>query len=211
MYTLYSMRRSGNSYKVRLALAQLNIPHELIEIDILKGETRTPEFLAMNPSGHVPLLKVTPGRYIAESNAILWYIAGRTPLFPDDRAERAEMLQWMFFEQHSLEPNLGAAYFWLALVRGGRELQQHALEDWMQEGYRALNVMERHLATRRFFAADRYSIADIALYAYTHLAHHCDYDLAGFPAVRDWIDRVAAQPNHVRMDWQPAPAMDAAQ
>ena len=164
MYKLYSMRRSGNCYKVRLALAQLDIPHELIEIDILQGETRTPEFLKMNPSGHVPLLEVTPGRYIAESNAILWYIAGHTPLFTDDRADRAEMLQWMFFEQHSLEPNLGAAYFWLALVRGGRELQQHALEDWMQEGYRALGVMEKHLATRRFFAADRYSIADIHLF-----------------------------------------------
>ena len=103
----------------------------------------------------------------------------------------------MFFEQHSLEPNLGAAYFWLALVKGGRELQQHALEDWMEEGYRALGVMEKHLATRRFFAADRYTIADIALYAYTHLAHQCDFDLAGFPAVRDWLDRVAAQPGHV--------------
>ena len=212
MYTLYSMRRSGNCYKVRLALAQLDIPHELIEIDILKGDTRTPEFLAMNPSGHVPLLEATPGRYIAESNAILWYIAGNTPLFPEtDRAERAEMLQWMFFEQHSLEPNIGAAYFWLALVKGGRELQQHALEDWMQEGYRALGVMEKHLATRQFFAANRYSIADIALYAYTHLAHQCDYDLAGFPAVRGWLDRVAAQPNHVAMDWQPAQAMAAAQ
>src|SRR5215218_11511382 len=145
MYKLYSMRRSGNCYKVRLALAQLDIPHELIEIDILQGETRTPEFLKMNPSGHVPLLEVTPGRYIAESNAILWYIAGHTPLFTEDRADRAEMLQWMFFEQHSLEPNLGAAYFWLALVRGGRELQRHAFEDWMEEGYRALRVMENHL------------------------------------------------------------------
>jgi glutathione S-transferase len=205
------MRRSGNCYKVRLALAQLDIPYEQIEIDILQGETRTPEFLKMNPSGHVPLLEVAPGRYVAESNAILWYIAGHTPLFTEDRVDRAEMLQWMFFEQHSLEPNLGAAYFWLALVRGGRELQQHALEDWMQEGYRALGVMEKHLATRRFFAADRYSIADIALYGYTHLAHLCDYDLSGFPAVRDWLDRVAAQPNHIAMDWQPARALAAAQ
>ncbi len=143
MYTLYSMRRSGNCYKVRLALSQLDIPHELIEIDILKGETRTPEFLAMNPSGHVPLLQVGRDRYIAESNAILWYVAGGTPLVPEDRVDRAEMLQWMFFEQHSLEPNLGAAYFWLTLVKGGRELQQHALEDWMEEGYRALGVMEQ--------------------------------------------------------------------
>ena len=204
MYKLYSMRRSGNCYKVRLALAQLDIAHELIEIDILKGETRTPEFLALNPSGHVPLLKVAPGRHIAESNAILWYIAGGTPLVPEDRITRAEMLQWMFFEQHSLEPNLGAAYFWLTLVKGGRELQQHALEDWMEEGYRALGVMERHLARHDFVADRRYTIADIALYAYTHLAHECDYDLRLFPAVRAWLDRVAAQPDHVTMDWQPA-------
>jgi glutathione S-transferase len=210
MYTLYSMRRSGNCYKVRLALAQLDLPHELIEIDILKGETRTPEFLAKNPSGHVPLLEVAPERYIAESNAILWYIAGHTPLVPDDRAERAEMLQWMFFEQHSLEPNLGAAYFWLTLIKGGRELQRHAMEDWMEEGYRALGVMDKHLATRSFFAANRYTIADIALYAYTHLAHQCDYDLSGFSAVRDWLHRVEAEPRHVAMDWQPE-SMAAAQ
>ena len=200
MYTLYSMRRSGNCYKVRLALAQLDIAHELVEIDILKGETRTPEFLAMNPSGHVPLLRVADNRHIAESNAILWYIAGHTPLVPDDRADRAEMLQWMFFEQHSLEPNIGAAYFWLTLVKGGRDLQQHALEDWMQEGYRALGVMEKHLTRHDFFAANTYTIADIALYAYTHMAHQCDFDLSLFPAVRSWLARVANQPGHVAMD-----------
>ena len=203
MFKLYSMRRSGNCYKVRLALAQLDIAHELVEMDILKGETRTPEFLAMNPSGHVPVLEVAPGRYIAESNAILWYVAGNTPLVPDDRADRAEMLQWMFFEQHSLESNLGAAYFWLTLVKGGRDLQQHALEDWMQEGYRALTVMEKHLARHDFFAAKTYTIADIALYAYTHLAHQCDYDLSLFPAVRAWLARVADQPGHIAMDREP--------
>src|SRR5262249_34743992 len=153
MYTLYSMQRSGNSYKVRLALAQLRAPYRLVEVDILRGESRTPEFLAMNPSGQVPLIKVAPGRYIAESNAILWYVAGGSSLAPEDRIDRAEAMQWMFFEQHSLEPNLGAAYFWLALVKGGRELQQHALEDWMEEGYRALGVMENHLKHRRYFAA----------------------------------------------------------
>jgi glutathione S-transferase len=200
MYTLYSMRRSGNCYKVRLALAQLDIAHELVEIDILKGETRTPEFLAMNPSGHVPLLRVADNRHIAESNAILWYIAGHTPLVPDDRADRAEMLQWMFFEQHSLEPNIGAAYFWLTLIKGGRDLQQHALEDWMQEGYRALGVMEKHLTRHDFFAANTYTIADIALYAYTHMAHQCDFDLSLFPAVRSWLARVSDQPGHVAMD-----------
>ena len=200
MYKLYSMRRSGNCYKVRLALAQLDIPHDQIEIDILQGETRTPEFLKMNPSGHVPLLRVADNRHIAESNAILWYIAGHTPLVPDDRADRAEMLQWMFFEQHSLEPNIGAAYFWLTLIKGGRDLQQHALEDWMQEGYRALGVMEKHLTRHDFFAANTYTIADIALYAYTHVAHQCDFDLSMFPAVRSWLARVANQPGHVAMD-----------
>jgi glutathione S-transferase len=204
MYTLYSMRRSGNCYKVRLALAQLGVAHELVEIDILKGETRTPEFLAKNPSGHVPVLEVEPGRYIAESNAILWYIAGRSPLAPEDRVERAETLQWMFFEQHSLEPNVGAAYFWLALVKGGRELQQHALEDWTEGGYRALGVMEKHLAKNDFFAAGRYTIADIAVYAYTHVAHEADFDLSPYPAIRAWLRRVEQQPGHVVMDWHPA-------
>ena len=203
MYTLYSMQRSGNSYKVRLALAQLGLPYRLVEVDILQGESRTPEFLAKNPNGQVPLLEAAPGRYLAESNAILWHVASGTQLRPDNRIDRAESLQWMFFEQHSIEPNIGAAYFWLALVKGGRELQQHALEDWMEEGYRSLAVMENHLKHHRFFAANRYTVADIALYAYTHLAHQCDYELATFPEIRAWLDRVAAQPHHVPMDWQP--------
>jgi glutathione S-transferase len=203
MYTLYSMQRSGNSYKVRLALAQLGLPYRLVEVDILQGESRTPEFLAKNPNGQVPLLEAAPGRYLAESNAILWHVASGTQLRPDNRIDRAEALQWMFFEQHSIEPNIGAAYFWLTLVKGGRELQQHALEDWMEEGYRSLAVMENHLKHHRFFAANRYTVADIALYAYTHLAHQCDYELATFPEIRAWLDRVAAQPHHVPMDWQP--------
>ena len=205
MYTLYSMQRSGNSYKVRLALARLGIPHRLVEVDILKGESRTPEFLAKNPSGQVPLLEVAPDRHLAESNAILWYVAGGTTLAPEDRIERAEALQWMFFEQHSLEPNIGAAYFWLALIKGGRDLQSHALEDWLENGDRALRVMEMHLAKYRYFVADRFTIADIALYAYTHLAGQCDFDLTRFPAVRDWLARIAAEPGYVPMDWQPEP------
>lgn len=200
MYTLYSMQRSGNSYKVRLALAQLRIPYALVEVDILKGETRTPQFLAMNPNGRVPLLEVAPGRYLPESNAILWYIGGGTPLIPEDRIERAEMLQWMFFEQHSLEPNLGVARFWLTMVKGGRELQSHGLEDWMEKGYQGLGVMEKHLETHRFFVDDRYTVADIALYAYTHVAHESDFDLTAFPAVRAWLKRVAAQPGYIGMD-----------
>jgi glutathione S-transferase len=204
MLTLYSMQRSGNSYKVRLALAHLGVPYRLVEVDILKGESRTPEFLAKNPNGQVPLLEVAPGRYLAESNAILWHLASGTPLRPADRIDRARALQWMFFEQHSLEPNIGAAYFWLTLVKGGRELQQHALEDWMEEGYRTLGVMENHLKQNRYFAADRYTVADIALYAYTHLAHECDFDIASFPAVRAWLDRIASEPGYVPMLKQPA-------
>jgi glutathione S-transferase len=200
MYTLYSMQRSGNSYKVRLALAQLGTAYRLLEVDILKGETRTPEFLAMNPNGRVPLLEVAPGRYLPESNAILWYITAGTPLLPKDRIDRAEALQWMFFEQHSLEPNLGAARFWVSMVKGGRDLQQHALEDWMEKGYQALGVMEKHLADHRFFVGERYTIADIALYAYTHVAHESEFDLTAFPAVRGWLKRVAAEPGHIRMD-----------
>lgn len=211
MYTLYSMQRSGNSYKARLGLARLGIPYRLVEVDILRGESRTPEFLAKNPSGQVPLLEVAPGRYISESNAILWYVAGGTPLAPEDRIGRAEALQWMFFEQHSLEPNIGAAYFWLCLIKGGRELQRHALDDWMENGYHALGVMEKHLAKNRFFVDDRYTVADIALYAYTHLAEQCDFDLSRFPAVRAWLARVSDEPGHVAMDWQPDALEAAAQ
>jgi glutathione S-transferase len=204
MFTLYSMRRSGNCYKARLVLAQLAIPYRLVEIDILKGETRTPEFLVKNPSGHVPLLEAVPGRYLSESGAILWYLAGGTPLVPEDRISRGEMLQWMFFEQHSLEPYLGAAHFWLVLVRGGRDLQVHAIEGWMEKGYQALRVMERRLEDHDFFAAGRYTIADIALYAYTHVAHESGFDLTGFPAVRGWLKRVAGQPGHISMECNPA-------
>ncbi|MBI3435251.1 MAG: glutathione S-transferase family protein [Proteobacteria bacterium] len=206
MYTLYSMQSSGNCYKARLALAHLDIDYRLVDVDILRGETRTPDFLAMNPSGRVPLLEIAPRRYLAESNAILWYIAGGTPLAPDDRAVRAEALQWMFFEQNSLEPHLGNARFWLTLVKGGRELQMHALEEWMEKGYQALGVMEKHLAARRFFVADHLTIADIALYAYTHCAPQSDFELDGFPAVQAWLDRVAGSAGHVAMDWRPANA-----
>jgi glutathione S-transferase len=210
MYTLYSDQRSGNSYKVRLALARLGIPFNLVEVDILQGASRTPEFLAKNPNGHVPLLEVAPSRYLAESNAILWYVAGGTRLAPEDRIERAEALQWMFFEQHSLEPNIGAAYFWLALVKGGRDLQSHALEDWMENGYRALGVMEMHLMSRDFFVANHFTIADIALYAYTHVANSCDFDLTRYPAINAWLGRIEAEPGHVTMEWQPE-ALSAAQ
>src|SRR4029079_2466604 len=142
------------------------------------------------------------GRYLAESNAILWYVAAGTPLSPEQRIERAEAPQWMFFEQHALETNIGAAYFWLSLGRGGRDLQTHALEDWMERGYAALQVMENHLKTHHYFAASQLTVADIALYGYTHVAHRCDDDLATFPAIRAWLRRVEQTPGFIPMDWQ---------
>jgi glutathione S-transferase len=213
MYKLYSMQRSGNSYKVRLALALLNAPYHAIEIDILRGESRTPDFLAKNPSGQVPLLEVGESRYLAESNAILWYVSAGTHLSPDQQIERAEALQWMFFEQHALEPNIGAAYFWLALVKGGRDLQTHALDDWMERGYAALQVMENHLLTHDYFAANQLTIADIALYGYTHVAEQCDFDLMTFPAIRAWLRRIEQAPGFVPMAWRAetdSPAIAAA-
>jgi len=209
MFNLYTMQRSGNSYKVRLALALLDIPYRAVEIDILKGESRTPEFLAKNPSGQVPLLEVADGRFLAESNAILWYVAIGTSLAPEDRLDRADAMQWMFFEQHALEPNIGAAYFWLSLVKGGRELHAYSLEDWMERGYRALQVMENHLGSRSYFAADMLTVADIALFGYTHLAEQCDYDLSTFPAIRRWLRRIEREPRFVAMDTL-APGVTAA-
>jgi glutathione S-transferase len=171
-------------------------------MDILKGETRTPDFLAKNPNGQIPLLEIEPGRFLAESNAILWFLAQGSDLVGHTDLDRARVLQWMFFEQHAIVPSIGAAYFWLCLIKGGRELQQHALDDWMEEGSRSLNVLDKHIANNRFFAGDRYSIADVALYAYTHLAEQSEFDLKPFSALRDWLARVAEQPRHVAMDYR---------
>lgn len=198
MLTLYSMQLSGNSYKVRLLLARLGIPHRLVELDILKGETRTPDFLAKNPDGHVPLLELEGGELLAESNAILVYLAEGTRYLPSDRLARAETLRWMFFEQHSHEPAIAAARFWLHLVNG-RELRANEIDRWMEEGYAALSLMERHLSKRDYFVGDQATVADLALYAHTHVASEGDFDLSGFPAVNDWLTRVAGEPGHVAM------------
>ena len=203
MHTLFSMQNSGNCYKLRLAMAQLGIPFQIHDVDILKGETRTPEFLAMNPNGKVPALRLESGQLLAESNAILFFLAEGTDLMPDDKFCKAEMLQWMFFEQYSHEPYIAVARFWLKLMKGGRELKAHMLDDWWERGYQALGVMERHLETHDFFAAGRYSIADVALYAYTHVAEDGEFDLSDFKGINAWMKRVRAQPGHVPMDWRP--------
>jgi len=152
MYKLYSMQRSGNCYKVRLALAQLGIPYQIVDIDILKGEARTPQFLSMNPSGRVPVLEVAPERYVCESNAILWYIAGGTPLAPEDRIDRSTRVQWMFFEQNSLEPYLARVL--LAHAGQGRTRITGARPRGLDgKGYQAFGVMEKHLSAADFVAA----------------------------------------------------------
>ena len=196
MLTLYDFLPSGNGYKVRLLLSQLAIPFRLVELDILKGETRTPAYLAKNADGRIPLLEFEDGRCLAQSNAIMFYLAEGTAFLPTDRFERAEALQWMFFEQYSHEPQIAVARFWIHSLGKRKEWADRLQEKW-QKGCQALDVMERHLDSRRFFVGERYSIADIALYAYTHVADEGDFDLGRYPRIRAWLDRVADQPGHV--------------
>jgi glutathione S-transferase len=196
MLTLYDYLPSGNGYKVRLLLSQLRVPFRLVERDILKGETRTPEFLAINPDGRIPVVVLDDGRRLAQSNAILFYFAEGTSFLAEDRFARAETLQWMFFEQYSHEPYVAVARFWIHSLGKRREWEDRLREKW-QRGYQALDVMERHLEGRRYFAGDRYSIADIALYGYTHVAEEGEFDLARYPRIRAWLDRVADLPGHV--------------
>jgi glutathione S-transferase len=155
----------------------------------------------------VPLLELPDGRLLPESNAILVYLAEGTPYLPADRLARAEVLRWMFFEQHSHEPAIAAARFWLSLVKGGRELRTHDVDMWMEQGYEALSLMERHLRAHDYFVGDRITVADVALYAHTHVAGEGDFDLSKVPAVLDWIARVAADPGHIRIDEVPAGAL----
>lgn len=196
MLRLYDYLPSGNGYKVRLLLAQLAVPFELVELDITKGETRTPAFLAKNPNGRIPLLEVEPERFLAESNAILFYLAEGTPFLSEDRWHRAQTLQWMCFEQYSHEPNIATVRFWMHYTELTPE-RRAAIEQKRPLGYAALDVMERHLSAHRFFVGDRYSIADIALYAYTHVADEGGFDLGGHPALGRWLERVRAEPRHV--------------
>ena len=196
MIRLYDFLPSGNGYKVRLLLRQLSIPYGLIEMDITRGETRTPEFLAKNPNGRIPLVELDDGRFLAESGAILFYFAEGTRFLPGDRWNRAEVLQWMFFEQYSHEPYVAVARAWLHLF-GLDEERRRQLPQKQKLGYDALGVMERHLAAREYFVGDEPSIADIALYAYTHVAPEGGFDLAPFPAVRAWLARVAGEPGHI--------------
>ena len=194
---LHDNLSSGNGYKARLLLAQLGLPFERVEYDIDRAQTRTPEFLRMNPNGRVPVLELEDGRFLPESNAILFYLAEGTPILPDDRFGRAQVLSWMFFEQYSHEPNVATPRFWITHRVEMTEERRLSLETKRKLGHDALGVMEKHLSENDFFAAGRYTIADIALYAYTHAADEAGFDLARYPAVAAWLARVAAQPGHV--------------
>jgi glutathione S-transferase len=203
MLRLHDNAASGNAYKVRLLLTQLGIPFERVDYDTDRGDTRTPDFLrTKNTNGRVPVLELEDGRCLPESNAILWFLAEGTRFLPgagdaQGRWHRAEVLQWMFFEQYSHEPNIATIRHWITHHLEMTPEREAALPGKRTWGVAALDVMEQHLRLREFFVANAYSIADIALYAYTHVAHEGGFDLAPFPAVRAWLARVAAQPGHI--------------
>ncbi|MGE0226592.1 MAG: glutathione S-transferase family protein [Acetobacteraceae bacterium] len=190
---------SGNCYKVKLALAQLGIPHTWQPVDILAGETRTGDFLHLNPNGKIPLLILDSGECLSESNAILNYLAHGTPLLPPARLARARVLEWQFFEQYSHEPYIAVARF-IRKYLGLPEARRAEYESRQAGGLKALHVMETRLCHAPFLAGDHYTIADISLYAYTHVAHEGGFDLGGFPAIGAWLTRVRQQPGHVTME-----------
>lgn len=193
---LYDFLPSGNSYKVRLLMTQMGMPFERINVNILQGETRTPEFLSKNPNGQIPVLEVETGQYLAESNAILVYLSEGTEFLPYDRFLRAQVLQWLFFEQYSHEPFIATSRFWISIL-GKAEEYQTEIEKKREPGYAALKVMENHLSNHQFFVGERYTIADIALFAYTHVADEGGFDLSNFPCIQAWIERVKSQPRYI--------------
>jgi len=196
MIRLYNFQDSGNSYKVRLLLTQLRVPFERIDIDLVGGETGTPRFRARNPLGQTPFVEFDDGRVLAESNAILCHLAEGTPLLSGDRWERAQILQWMNFEQYRIEPNIGSPRFWITMLKAGEE-RRAEIATKRKAGTAALEILDAHLARTPFVAGTRYTIADIALYAYGHLGVEAGYDMSPYGALGRWFARVATEPGHV--------------
>ena len=198
---LHEYSASGNCYKVRLTAAHVGVPLERREYDILKGETRTPEFLAkINPNGRIPVLQVGE-RFIAESNAACFYLADGSPLIPTDRFDRADMLRWMFFEQYSHEPNIATLRLWLAFVgiEALTDSQRSQISAKRTAGNAALKLMDQHLASRDWLVGHDLTLADICLFAYTHLADEGGFDLALYPNVIVWMERIMLDPRHAPM------------
>ncbi len=196
---IYADIQSGNCYKVKLLTALLAIEHQWIEVDILKGDTQTPEFLAKNPNGKIPLLELDDGRCLTESNAILNYLASGTDYLPHDAFQQAQVLQWQFFEQYSHEPYIAVARF-IAKYLGLPEDRQAEYQNKQAGGHKALAVMEAQLSKTPYLIGECYTIADISLYGYTHVADEGGFDLSGYPAIEAWLARIAAQPSHIKMN-----------
>lgn len=196
MIRLYDYLPSGNGYKVRLLLTQLAIPFERVELDIIKGETRTPEFLRKFPNGRIPAVELDDDKLLFESNAIITFFADGTPFLSADRFERAQTLQWLFFEQYSHEPYLASVRY-LVIHPDVRDDRRQILDQMRRRGYDALAIMDSHLKSREWFVGARYSIADIALYAYTHVASEGGFDLSEYPSIQTWLERVKSQPRHI--------------
>ena len=196
---LYNSTVSGNCYKVRLLLAHLGIAYETVEMSVVDRSNRSEVLGELNPGLRVPTLVLDDGRPLAESNAILWYFGDGTSYVPEDPYERAQVLQWQFFEQYSHEPHIAVARFWKT-YSGQPERFERQRDRLLAGGYAALDAMDRQLDGRTFLVGERYSLADISLYAYTHVAHEGGFDLGPYPAIRAWLERVASQPGHVPID-----------
>jgi glutathione S-transferase len=196
---LFNSAVSGNCYKVRLLLAHLGIAYETVEMSVVDRSNRAEVLAELNPGLRVPTLVLDDGRPLAESNAILWYFGDGTPYVPEDPYERAQVLQWQFFEQYSHEPNIAVARFWKT-YSGQPERFERQRDRLLAGGHAALDAMERQLDGRTFLVGESYSLADISLYAYTHVAHEGGFDLEPYPAIRAWLERVASQPGHVPID-----------
>ena len=196
---LYNSAVSGNCYKVRLLAAQLGIPLDLIELSVVDRSNRAEVLGDLNPARRVPTLVLDDGRPLAESNAITWYLGDGTAYVPDDPYERAQVLQWQFFEQYQHEPSIAVVRFLIAFS-GVAEQHTERIKEQTANGYIALDAMERHLVDRAFLVGEQYSIADISLYAYTHVAPEGGFDLESYPSIRTWLERVADQPGHISID-----------
>jgi glutathione S-transferase len=195
-YRLYDYLPSGNGYKARLVLRELGLPYELVEVDILDGGTRTPEFLAKNPNGRIPVLEIPGKGFLSESHAIMSFLADGSALIPTDPLDRARMWQWLCFEQYNLEPNVATVRFWLHSLHKTEAELGEKLADKRRLGFAALDVLEKGLSGLEYLVAGRYTLADIGLYAYTHVAAEGGFPLDRYPAIRAWCARIAARPGH---------------
>ena len=198
MLKVYGDYRSGNCYKVKLMLHLLGREYQWLPIDILKGETQTAEFLAKNPNGKIPVLELEDGTFLWESNAILNFLADGSEFIPNEPRLRTQMLQWQFFEQYSHEPYVAVARF-IQLYQGMPEARREEYEVCHVRGHKAFRVMEQQLQRTPYLVGEQYTLADIALYAYTHVAHEGGFDLSGYPAINAWLARIAGHPRHVTM------------